>query len=97
MALMAVEVDPKPPGGSVSQGGRSGGGFGPRWGSGEVVLHLRRRSLAVLDALLDGGGSVVVTGGCGGSHTTDRSQMRTTRSPVHRSVVLGFRWVDPLG
>jgi hypothetical protein len=43
----------------------------PDGGSGEVVLHLWRQSLAVLDALLDGGGSVVVTGGCGGSHTTD--------------------------
>jgi hypothetical protein len=51
MDLKVGEEDPKPPvndlGGSVLQGGRSGGGFGPRWGSGVVVVHLRWQDLAV--------------------------------------------------
>jgi hypothetical protein len=52
----------------------------------------------VLDALLDGGGSVVVTGGCGGSHTTDpvsdenhsvsRAPFRGARVPVGRPLGL---------
>jgi hypothetical protein len=68
MALKADEEDPKPPvndpGGSVSQGGRSGERFGPQWVSGVVVAHQWQQDLVVVTGPLRGGGG-------GGGHMID--------------------------
>jgi hypothetical protein len=102
MALKASGEGPKPlvddSGGSVSRSEQSGRGFGPRWSSRVVVVHLRWWDLVAVVRCsrhdLDCGGGTVVTsplggGGGGGGHTTDLVSRGSW--PASLALILGAR------